>query len=77
MKRIKFFVCTLALGLALVGCTGFYLGAASVPGTASSTTAAAPERVVLFDTPTLKITLAGRVIVVEDKTAQQTYCISR
>ena len=77
MKRIKLFACALALGLILAGCTGFYLGAASTPGPASSTAPAAPERVVLFDTPTLKITLAGRVIVVEDKTAQQTYCISR
>lgn len=63
MKRIKFFACALALGLALVGCTGFYFGAASTPGdTSDAATAAqqsAPERVVLFDTDTLKITLDG------------------
>lgn len=29
------------------------------------------------DTDTLKITLAGRVIVVEDRTAKRTYCITR
>ena len=59
MKRIKFFACALALGLALVGCTAFYFGAASTPEPASSTAPAAPERVVLFDTDTLKITLDG------------------
>ena len=50
MKRIKFFACALALGLALVGCTAFCFGAASTPGPSSSTAPAAPERVVLFDT---------------------------
>lgn len=73
MKRTKIFVCALALGLILAGCTGFYLGAASTPGPASSTATAAPERVVLLDTPTLKITLDGTKTLVEDKLAQTVY----
>lgn len=77
MKRIKFFGLALALGLILAGCTGFYLGAASIPGPASSTAAAAPERVVLFDTPTLKITLDGLKTIVEDKPGGTTYTFTK
>ena len=77
MKRTKIFVCALALGLALVGCTGFYFGAASTPGdTSDAATAAqqsAPERVVLFDTDTLKITLDGLKTIVEDKPGGTVY----
>lgn len=77
MKRIKFFACALALGLILAGCTGFYLGAASTPGPASSTAAAAPERVVLFDTDSIKITLDGLKTIVEDKPGGTTYTFTK
>ena len=77
MKRTKIFVCALALGLALVGCTGFYLGAASTPGPASSTATAAPERVVLFDTDSIKITLDGLKTIVEDKPGGTTYTFTK
>ena len=77
MKRIKFFACALALGLALVGCTAFCFGAASTPGPASSTAPAAPERVVLFDTDTLKITLDGLKTIVEDKPGGTTYSFTK
>ena len=73
MKRTKIFAFALALGLALVVCTGFYLGAASTPGPASSTAAAAPERVVLFDTDSIKITLNGLKTIVEDKPGGTVY----
>ena len=73
MKRTKIFACALALGLILAGCTALSFGAASTPGPASSTAAAAPERVVLFDTPTLKITLDGSKTLIEDKLAQTVY----
>ena len=73
MKRIKFFACALALGLALVGCTAFCFGAASTPGPASSTAPAAPERVVLFDTDSIKITLDGLKTTVEDKPGGTVY----
>ena len=77
MKRIKFFACALALGLILAGCTGFYLGAVSTPGTASSTATAAPERVVLFDTDSIKITLDGLKTIVEDKPGGTTYTFTK
>lgn len=77
MKRIKLFACALALGLALVGCTAFYFGAASTPEPASSTAPAAPERVVLFDTDTLKITLDGLKTIVEDKPGGTTYSFTK
>ena len=73
MKRTKIFACALALGLILAGCTALSFGAASTPGPASSTAAAAPERVVLFDTPTLKITLDGLKTIVEDKPGGTVY----
>lgn len=77
MKRIKFFACALALGLALVGCTAFCFGAASIPGdTSDNATAAqqsAPERVVLFDTDSIKITLDGLKTTVEDKPGGTVY----
>ena len=77
MKRIKFFACALALGLILAGCTGFYLGAASTPGAASSTAPAAPERVVLFDTDSIKITLDGLKTIVEHKPGGTTYTFTK
>lgn len=77
MKRVKIFACALALGLILAGCTGFYLGAVSTPGTASSTATAAPERVVLFDTDTLKITLDGLKTTVEDKPGGTAYTFTK
>lgn len=77
MKRVKIFACALALGLALVGCIAFCFGAASIPGdTSDNATAAqqsAPERVVLFDTDTLKITLDGLKTIVEDKPGGTVY----
>lgn len=77
MKRIKFFACALALGLILAGCTAFCFGAASTPGPASSTAAAAPERVVLFDTDSIKITLDGLKTIVEDKPGGTTYTFTK
>lgn len=77
MKRIKFFACALVLGLILAGCTGFYLGATSTPGPASSTATAAPERVVLFDTDSIKITLDGLKTIVEDKPGGTTYTFTK
>lgn len=77
MKRVKIFACALALGLILAGCTAFCFGAASTPGPASSTAAAAPERVVLFDTDTLKITLDGLKTTVEDKPGGTAYTFTK
>ena len=77
MKRTKIFACALALGLILAGCTALCFGAASIPEDTSNTAAAAqqsaPERVVLFDTSTLKITLDGSKTLIEDKLAQTVY----
>ena len=77
MKRTKIFACALALGLILAGCTALSFGAASTPGPASSTAAAAqqsaPERVVLFDTDSIKITLNGLKTIVEDKPGGTVY----
>lgn len=77
MKRVKIFACAMTLGLILAGCAALSFGAASIPGNTSDAAEAAqqsaPERVVLLDTPTLKITLDGSKTLIEDKLAQTVY----
>lgn len=81
MKKIKLFACILALGLSLMCCTVFLLSAASIPGNVASTAAeaqqSAQERVVLFDTATLKITLDGLKTTVEDKPGGTVYTFTK
>lgn len=81
MKRTKIFACVLALGLALAGCTVLCFGAASIPGNTSDSATAAQqstqEPLVLFDTPTLKITLDGLKTTVEDKPGGTAYTFTK
>ena len=81
MKRIKIFACTLALGLALVGCTALCFWAVSIPGSMPNAVTAAQqsaqEQVVLFDTDSIKITLDGLKTIVEDKPGGTVYTFSK